>query len=65
MECILFLQKYDKLLKNSGRVKSQMIMLRFIIGKVRSKDLKRGPTEAKQEISNHLDNSGVPWGLRW
>ena len=38
-------------------------MLRFIIGKVRSKDLKRGPTEAKQEISNYLDNSGVPRGL--
>ena len=64
MECILFLQKYDKLLKNSGRVKSK-IVLRFIIGKVMSKDLKRGPTEAKQEISNYLDNSGVPWGLRW
>ena len=24
MECILFLQKYDKLLKNSGRVKSKI-----------------------------------------
>ena len=39
-------------------------MLRFIIGKVRSKDLKLGPTEAKQEISNYLDNSVVSWGLR-
>ena len=24
MECILFLQKYDKLLKNSGRVKGKI-----------------------------------------
>ena len=40
-------------------------MLRFVTGKVRSKDVKLGPTEAKPEMSNYLDNSGVSWGLRW
>lgn len=41
------------------QLKVNQIMSRFITGKVRSKDLKLGPTEAKQcqEISNYLDNS--------
>ena len=41
------------------QLKVNQIMSRFIIGKVRSKDLKLGATEAKQcqEISNYLDNS--------
>ena len=51
--------------ETGGRVKSRIDNVKICYGKVRSKDVKLGPTEAKPEMSNYLDDSGVSWGLRW